>query len=71
MENIFHLIEQYGYLLIFFGVMIESMGVPLPGETVLICAGILAQRGHLGLGYVVLFGILGARSYSATGATSL
>src|ERR687889_975514 len=60
MENIFHLIEQYGYLLVFFGVAVESMGVPLPGETVLICAGIVAQRGHLGLGYVILFGILAA-----------
>ena len=60
MENLFHLIEQYGYLLVFFGVMVESMGVPLPGETILISAGILAQRGHLGLGYVILLGILGA-----------
>src|SRR5918997_3188541 len=60
METVFHLIEQYGYLLVFFGVMVESMGVPLPGETILICAGILAQRGHLGLGYAVLLGILGA-----------
>jgi undecaprenyl-diphosphatase len=60
MENILHLIEQYGYLLVFFGVMVESIGVPLPGETILICAGILAQRGHLDLGDAILFGILGA-----------
>jgi membrane protein DedA with SNARE-associated domain/membrane-associated phospholipid phosphatase len=60
MESVLHLIEQYGYLLVFFGVMVESLGVPLPGETILICAGILAQRGHLGLGYAVLLGILGA-----------
>ena len=60
MENFLHLIEQYGYLLILFGVMAESMGVPLPGETILIAAGILVQRGSLGLGEVILFGILGA-----------
>jgi membrane protein DedA with SNARE-associated domain/membrane-associated phospholipid phosphatase len=60
MENILHLIEQYGYLLVFFGVMAESMGVPLPGETILISAGIVAQRGHLDLGDTILFGILGA-----------
>jgi membrane protein DedA with SNARE-associated domain len=60
MENILHLIEQYGYLLVFFGVMAESMGVPLPGETILISAGIVAQRGHLDLGDAILFGILGA-----------
>ena len=60
MEKILHLIEHYGYLLIFFGVMAESMGVPLPGETILISAGILAQRGSLDLGDAILLGILGA-----------
>src|SRR5215210_3445926 len=60
MENVLHLIEQYGYLLIFFGVMAESIGMPLPGETILISAGIAAQRGHLDLGYVIFIGILGA-----------
>jgi membrane protein DedA with SNARE-associated domain/membrane-associated phospholipid phosphatase len=60
MESILHLIEQYGYLIIFFGVMAESMGVPLPGETILISAGILAQRGSLDLGHAILFGTLGA-----------
>src|ERR687890_190087 len=60
MENFLHLIEQYGYLLIFFGVMAESMGVPLPGETILISAGIVAQRGSLNLGDAILLGILGA-----------
>ncbi|CAN5663101.1 hypothetical protein BH18ACT11_BH18ACT11_12950 [soil metagenome] len=60
MESILHLIEQYGYLLILFAVMAESMGVPLPGETILIAAGILVQRGSLDLGDAILFGILGA-----------
>src|SRR5215216_2853564 len=60
MEQILTLIEQYGYLLILFGVMLESTGVPLPGETILIAAGVLAQRGHLDLGDAVAFGILGA-----------
>jgi membrane protein DedA with SNARE-associated domain/membrane-associated phospholipid phosphatase len=40
--------------------MLESMGVPLPGETILISAGVLVQRGHLDLGYAIAFGILGA-----------
>ena len=50
MDSILHLISQYGYLIIFFGVMAESTGVPLPGETILISAGILVQRGGLDLG---------------------
>jgi membrane protein DedA with SNARE-associated domain/membrane-associated phospholipid phosphatase len=60
MDRILSLIEHYGYLIILFGVMLESTGVPLPGETILIASGVLVQRGHLDLGYVIVFGILGA-----------
>ena len=60
MEQVLSLIEHYGYLVVFFGVMMESTGVPLPGETILLAAGVLAQRGHLDVGDAVVFGILGA-----------
>src|SRR5215204_4749648 len=60
MDRILSLIEHYGYLVILFGVMLESTGVPLPGETILLAAGVLVQRGHLDLGDAVAFGILGA-----------
>ena len=60
MDRVLSLIEHYGYLVILFGVMLESTGVPLPGETILIAAGVLVQRGHLDLGDVIVFGILGA-----------
>jgi membrane protein DedA with SNARE-associated domain/membrane-associated phospholipid phosphatase len=60
MDRILSLIEHYGYLVILLGVMLESTGVPLPGETILIASGVLVQRGHLDLGYVIVFGILGA-----------
>ena len=60
MEQILSLIGQYGYLIVFFGVMLESMGMPLPGETILIAAGVMVQRGHLDLGDAVAFGVLGA-----------
>lgn len=60
MDNVLHLIEQYGYLIVFFGVMLESVGIPIPGETILIASGVLAHRGTLGLGEVILFGVLGA-----------
>jgi membrane protein DedA with SNARE-associated domain len=39
--ELLHLIGRYGYLTVFSGVMLESAGVPLPGETVLIAAGAL------------------------------
>ena len=60
MEQLISLIEQYGYLVVFFGVMLESTGVPLPGETILLAAGFLAQRGHIDVGDAIVFGILGA-----------
>jgi membrane protein DedA with SNARE-associated domain/membrane-associated phospholipid phosphatase len=60
MERVLSLIEHYGYLVVFFGVMLESTGVPLPGETILLASGFLAQQGHLDVGDAILFGILGA-----------
>ena len=38
------LIERYGYVIVFLGVVLEGVGIPLPGETVLIAAGALAHR---------------------------
>jgi undecaprenyl-diphosphatase len=60
MDRILSLISHYGYLVILFGVMLESTGVPLPGETILLAAGVMVQRGHLDLGYTIAFGIAGA-----------
>jgi membrane protein DedA with SNARE-associated domain/membrane-associated phospholipid phosphatase len=59
-DQILSLIGQYGYLVVFLGVMLESIGVPLPGETILVAAGVMVQRGHLDLGDAIVFGILGA-----------
>jgi membrane protein DedA with SNARE-associated domain len=36
------LLDQYGYVAIFLGVMLESMGVPLPGESMMIAAALYA-----------------------------
>jgi len=54
-----HVIGRYGYLVVFFGVMLEGTGVPLPGEFVLIAAGVLVHRGVLHFGDALLFSILG------------
>jgi membrane protein DedA with SNARE-associated domain len=60
MDEISSLIEHYGYLFVFFGVMLGCSGIPFPGATILLAAGILVQQGHLQLGYAIVFGILGA-----------
>lgn len=44
--NITQLVESYGYWALFGLVAIESLGVPLPGETALIVAGTYAGTTH-------------------------
>jgi membrane protein DedA with SNARE-associated domain len=45
--------ENVGYPLLFALIAIETMGVPLPGETALITAGIVAARGNLSIEVVI------------------
>jgi membrane protein DedA with SNARE-associated domain len=40
-------LDQYGYLAVFGGLLLESFGVPLPGETMLIAGAALAAKGGL------------------------
>jgi membrane protein DedA with SNARE-associated domain len=47
------LLDHYGLILLFVVVALESFGVPLPGETALVAAGVLAERGHLDLVAVI------------------
>ena len=55
-----HLLESYGLILLFVLVAIEGAGVPLPGETALVTAAILAQRGHYSIVSVVVVAALAA-----------
>jgi membrane protein DedA with SNARE-associated domain len=49
-----------GYLAVAFFVGIESLGVPFPGETMLITAAVFAATGHLSIVGVILAAIIGA-----------
>jgi membrane protein DedA with SNARE-associated domain len=51
--NVEHLVETAGYPLLFLVVMAESGGVPVPGETGLITAGILSSSGKLQIELVI------------------
>ncbi len=44
--NVDHLVASFGYWAVFLLVMVESLGVPLPGETALIAAGVYAGHTH-------------------------
>ena len=55
------LVVQYGLYAVFFIVMLESAGVPLPGETALVLASIYAgMSGHLEMTHVILAAAAGA-----------
>jgi membrane protein DedA with SNARE-associated domain len=49
------LIASYGYAAVFSVVLLESSGIPLPGETILVCASVYAGRQH-GLDIRVIIG---------------
>lgn len=51
--NVDHLVESFGYPLLFLLVMSESGGVPIPGETSLIAAAVLASQGKLQIELVI------------------
>ena len=53
-------LNQYGYLAVVCLVLIEDVGVPVPGETVLILAAVYAGAGRLNVGLVALLGVCGA-----------
>jgi membrane protein DedA with SNARE-associated domain/membrane-associated phospholipid phosphatase len=58
-SSVTRLVESYGYAVVFFFVAIESLGIPLPGETVLVTAAALAALGHLNIWWVIAIAAAG------------
>ena len=52
--------NRHGYLVVFFGVMLENAGLPIPGETILLAAGFWAARGGFSLPVVMVVAASGA-----------
>lgn len=48
------LVQDYGLVILFVLIAMESAGVPLPGETALITAGVLAARGDMNIVEVIV-----------------
>ena len=54
LRRVTHLLISYGLVLLFGIIAAESAGVPVPGETALIAAAILAERGHYSIVSVIV-----------------
>src|SRR5438128_10458011 len=48
-ETLTNLLESYGYVVLFLLVGLESLGIPLPGESALVSAAAFAASGRLSL----------------------
>lgn len=60
LTHIDHFVVLYGALAIFVIILLESLGAPLPGESLLIASGFLALRGDLSIVQVYFSAFLGA-----------
>ncbi len=54
------LFSRFGYWAVFFGVMLENAGLPVPGETILLFAGFLAGQDEFHLYWVMVIATCGA-----------
>ena len=59
-ENIKEIAHNYGYWVIFVGILLENLGIPLPGETVTLVGGFLAGSDELSYWLVLGNAIAGA-----------
>lgn len=60
LETLQSLAHDYGYGAVFTGILLENMGIPLPGETITLVGGFLAGSGELDYWYVLGSAISGA-----------
>lgn len=60
LENIQEFAHQYGYWAIFLGILLENLGIPLPGETVTLVGGFLAGSNELSYWLVLCDAVAGA-----------
>jgi membrane protein DedA with SNARE-associated domain len=54
------IVDALGYPAAGLGILIESSGIPFPGEVLLVAAGAWAAASHHSIVLVILFGFLGA-----------
>jgi membrane protein DedA with SNARE-associated domain len=53
-------IRDYGLIIVFVTIGLETSGLPLPGETALVAAAVLASRGHFSIEWVIVVAAIAA-----------
>lgn len=53
-------VQQWGYFAVFFGIMLENAGIPVPGETIIVVASVFAGQKILRVELVYLAVVCGA-----------
>lgn len=59
MPSLHDFLRDYGYLTLFLVVLVESFGIPAPGQTLLIATAVLAAQGKLNIAVVLATAFLG------------
>ena len=57
---VLHWVQDWGYLAVFLGIMLENAGIPLPGETIIVIASVMAGQKLLNVWYVLAATVSGA-----------
>src|SRR5205085_262100 len=57
--SVMGILDHYGVLAVFVFVVVENVGAPIPGETMLLAASAYAAAGHLDIAWVVVVCIVG------------
>ncbi len=66
-EFLLSLFIQYGYWIVFLGILLDNAGLPLPGELLLLTFGALARAGHVDLGLGLLVATAAAMGGDSVG----
>ncbi|MDR9853533.1 DedA family protein [Paenibacillus sp. VCA1] len=60
MEWMNQLFEQYGYLVLFFGLFSESLALPFPGELAMAISGHMSSFGDFHIPFIIFYSYVGA-----------
>lgn len=61
------LIARYGYGAVFLAIFVEGMGIPAPGQALLVAAALLAGRGELSIGLLLATAVLASAGGNLAG----